>query len=215
MELWTLQHPAVLEEIETLGVYHAHDELIEFPPSGDTACSHTHYAYTWYVQQMTERIGAPPEGIHYPIWAFAKHQNRVDGKMDMRFDRWFYSGEICRLRLEIDTPRILLSDFDDWHHVLNYSYLALSEQDHNNFEHWCEKRGISFNDPSNWSKDLPLLREVRQMIETSWERIFDIDRKDNGSWRLPFIMRTLQATFWELRKDDIVSIERFQGALKS
>ena len=214
MELWTLQHPDVWKALQEDGVWHVKDSLIFCPESEDNHINHGHYAYRWYARQMVERVGAPPKGVHFPIWADFKRYGQTGGKQDMRAERWFYKGPIDRLRLEMDEKRVLLSDLDDWHASLNYWYLSKSQEDDEAFEKWHESLGVDFQDIHDWSKDSPELREVRQRVEESWLFMFDLDSPRDEDWHFPYIKRSIQATFWELRLEDVVSREGFQGVGK-
>lgn len=214
MELWTLQHPDVWKALQEDGVWHAKDSLIEFSEDDDSNLNHAHYAYRWYAKQMTERIGPPPRGVHFPVWADYKRYGQVNGKPDMRAERWFHKGKIDRLRLEIDEKRALLSDLDDWHAPLNFWYLSRSKEDADAFEKWYESLGVDYHDIYDWDVDSPELRKVRKRVEESWLLMFDLEAPRDENWHFPYIKRSFQATFWELRIEDVVSQERFQGVGK-
>lgn len=214
MELWTLQHPDVWKALQEDGIWHAKDSLIGFPEEEDSAFVHTHYAYKWYAKQMAKRIGPPPKGVHFPIWADFKRFGQMSGKPDMRAERWVYQGSIDRLHLEIDEKRVLLSDLDDWHAPLNYWYLSKSKKDDDSFDEWCKTLGVDHRDICNWNKDSFALREVRNKVEQSWLLMFDLDSPRDEDWHFPNIKRSIQATFWELRIEDVVGWERFQGVAK-
>ncbi len=42
--------------------------------------------YEWLISQMIKRIGPPPEGVVYPVWAWYK-QNGKRKKTDLRGER--------------------------------------------------------------------------------------------------------------------------------
>ena len=68
-------------------------------------------------------------GLHPPIWVW------VRPKPDLRQAGYLQRGRKgVLLELEIDSHRILLSDFDAWHCVLNHWYLALTEYEELQFE---------------------------------------------------------------------------------
>ena len=57
----------------------------------------------------------------------------------------FAKGERgVRVELEVADDRVLLSDFDLWHYVLNYWYLPESEKDGKAFEKKLARAGLSF-----------------------------------------------------------------------
>lgn len=214
MELWTLQHPDVWSALEKEGIWHVNEKHLEFPEHEDNDFNHLHYAYKWYADQMKRRIGSPPKGVRFPVWAYFKRRGRMDGKPDMRFERWFYSGQVDRLRLDVDDDRVLLSDYDEWHTPLNYWFLSRSQAESEAFEEWCRSLGVDFHDIFDWSKNSPTLHEVRKRLEASWSLMFDMEVERDEEWHHPYLERTIQATFWELRREDVVSVEHFHGCLK-
>ena len=60
--LWTIQDEAAFEVFEKTGVLRADPNHLLF--DGDFQD-----AYQWMADQMCHRIGAPPEGVQYPVWA--------------------------------------------------------------------------------------------------------------------------------------------------
>ena len=69
-------------------------------------------AYEWMTKQMAEFVGPAPCGVKYPIWAWYRH--------DDDYGYWNHDGKVyAKITLEVDDERVLLSDFDDWHCVLN------------------------------------------------------------------------------------------------
>ncbi len=174
MILWTVQDIAVWEQLEKTGLYTVPAELIVFPKRDDDACNRMNYAYRWLANQMSKLVGPPPEGVEYPIWAWYKQQGRHDGKPDMRQYHHAKGGQCVRMKLDVPDWEVLLSDFDDWHHALNYWYLS----------------------------------QVRAKVESSWERIVGV-RQGDDYWHLPWEKRTIQATFWTLSLEHVVSVERF------
>ena len=62
------------------------------------------FHYDWLVDQMKERIGPPPEGVSYPVWAW--HTWREDSKRpDLRAKRWRWGvAGLKYYRLEIEIP---------------------------------------------------------------------------------------------------------------
>ena len=98
------------------------------------------------------------------------------------------------IEVEIPDNRIVLSDFDNWHSVLNKSYSYSQTTNEKEFEETHE-----------WLQSLP--EEQRKLeIQKSWESIFDIsiwdnDFSRNGIW--------VQATVWEIRKEYIRKVHPF------
>jgi hypothetical protein len=137
-------------------------------------------------------VGLPPQGVQYPIWAWALIDG-VSKKPDLRrceFNN--YVGENVVLELEIPDSDLLLSDEVSWHYVLNNWYMHDVKDDDGEWEK---------NDA--WFESLPADRKESVMRE-SWERIFDSEDTDND-WIF------VQATFWELRLEQVKSVRLFTG----
>ena len=209
MELWTVQNEIVWDVLAKDGVWRADEAYVEFPAYEDSATWHAHCAYCWLAERMAERVGPPPENVRFPVWAWYKQQGRQDGKPDMRTRHGMPGERVVRLKLEVADERVLLTDFDDWFFPLNYSYASRTESDDQVFTAWCESLGIGYFELQNWDLDTPELREARRRIEESWECVFDIWSPRDGNWDFPWELRSIQATFWELRRDDVLSVEHF------
>ena len=107
VKLWTMQTRDVWESLQRTGVYRTDTALCwmaeELP-----------HAYSWLAREMTKRVGPPPQGVDYPVWAWYM-QNGRHKKPDLRSERWCYGPgdeDYCCIELEIVPQRVLLSDFD-------------------------------------------------------------------------------------------------------
>jgi hypothetical protein len=136
-------------------------------------------AYLWMMGQMAERL--PGYGGGWPVWAWACP------RPDLRCKGFLSSGSPGVLvEAVVPVERVLLSDFDTWHCVLNRHYLALSEEEDD-----AHDAG----------------REDGPSPEKSWERIFDFAALDGSAYAGP--VRVVQATVEEIRLSEIVSIRSF------
>ena len=143
---------------------------------------------------MTKRVGPPPQGVDYPVWAWYM-QNGRHKKPDLRSERWGYGPgdeDYCCIELEIAPQRVLLSDFDVWHGVLNNGLISDTEEEDVALEAFHESLADA---------------EKAAYKEKNWERVFDISPLNNnwttrGEW--------VQATFWELRREDIRAVRFFR-----
>ena len=182
MFLWTAQTIETYDTLIHTGVYRCDTSKI-------TDFEWWKPAYDWMVKEMRERIGSPPEGVKYPIWLWYRW-NGHNKKPDLRARRSFGSKgtELVLIEIEIPDNQVVLSDFDNWHSVLNHSYSyseAQSEKEFDKIHEWIQSLS-------------PSQRQLE--IQKSWESIFDIsvwdnDFSRNGIW--------VQATIWELRKEHI------------
>ena len=113
-----------------------------------------------------------------------------------------------RIELDVADDRVLLSDFDLWHYVLNYWYLPESEKDGREFEKKLARLGLSFHG-CNHEHPLPNIRYCKH-IGRSWERIFDINWSDRRhAIASPLKKKSIQATLWEICMKDIVEAKEF------
>lgn len=178
MRLWTIQHRDAYENMLVSGSLRA-DERYLF--CGDDF----RYAYNWIAVQMRERVGEPPEGVKYPVWAWYQWEG-VRRRPDMRGLHRCYSPkgtQIVLLTVDVPDKLVLLSDFDLWSVVLTNNYLAVDETDYENF---CGDQ---------------------KEIEQSWKRVFEIDT-DFEYYTSPK-NKSIQATMWEIRAEWIKNAEFF------
>ena len=187
VKLWTMQTRQTWDDLQRTGVYRTDTALCwmaeELP-----------HAYSWLAREMTKRVGPPPQGVDYPVWAWYM-QNGRHKKPDLRSERWCYGPgdeDYCCIELEIAPQRVLLSDFDVWHSVLNNGLISDTEEE----DVALEAFHASFSD-----------EEKTAYKEKNWERVFDISPLNNnwttrGEW--------VQATFWELRREDVRAVRFFR-----
>ena len=190
MILWTCQEEAVYNELLKTSVYRCD---LNLSPMKD--CREK---YDWLVRQMKQRIGPPPDKVSYPVWAWYQQQGK-HRKPDLRKERWAVgcNGErFACLEIEIPDREVLLSDFDAWCIILSNGLLSDSEQ-----EDSCLEAQYEALSPS----------EKRRMKEINWERVFDLSTLDNDWSRRGYY---IQATFWELRLEQVRDVRFFRAAAK-
>ncbi|MBR0090431.1 MAG: DUF3841 domain-containing protein [Lachnospiraceae bacterium] len=189
MKLWTIQTLEVYEIIEKRGIFHC-----DFRRSWMKSYYRNQYA--WLAGQMRKRIGNPPRGVQYPIWAWYQWEG-IRKKPDLRRERWHNGNAgdqyVC---MEIDIPddEVLLSDFDAWSIILNDGLLSSTEEEDKRIER-------KYNAVSKEGQ--------RIMKEKNWEGVFDLSQLDN-EWMIRG--DSIQATFWELKKDHIKTVRHFSSA---
>lgn len=155
-------------------------------------------AYTWMLRQMDQRLPGPQGGLLW-LWPTATHERLRD---DARHD----PGNVL-LTVRVAQARVLLSDFLDWHVVLNRSlHVPLLPGESN--EEWEARWTLIDEDfeeratPYRGEPTTAWPEALRAEIESSWEAIFD-----PATWRTPPV---LQATMRELRAEDIVRAVRIR-----
>lgn len=95
--------------------------------------------------------------------------------------------------LEVPDEQVLLSDFDNWHAVLNGYYLA----DGKNEAEWKENH--------KWFDSLPLSKK-KIIMKKSWEKIFNVT-PINSDWVING--QYIQATFWEIKPEYLQNVTYF------
>ena len=177
MRLWTFQPLHIYKIIQETGVYRCNQELcgmLEYSEKG----------YKWLSRRMTEKIGPPPDGVIYPVWAWYLEYGKNE-KPDLRKERWSYGNGnekyVC-MELEIPADKVVLTDFDKWLCILGNSIISNSEEEDDLLRHY------SINLPEN---------EWLEYQYKNWERVFDIN-PEHDCWISDY--NWIQATFWELMK---------------
>ncbi|MDR0886293.1 MAG: DUF3841 domain-containing protein [Clostridiales Family XIII bacterium] len=187
MRLWTVQDKAAYDDLCEKGVLHCDIKLAEWLKYDDFKRS-----YDWLASEMKERVGLPLKDVVYPIWAWYLLGGKNVKPDFRRVEFRNYLGEQYVIEVEIADDDVLLSDEEMWHFILNDDYFT---------------NGLYNDDPSEyeadeaWFESLPFL-EQEQVKRESWKKVFD---KTCNPWVF------VQATFWELRKEQIVSIRKFVG----
>jgi hypothetical protein len=166
--------------------------------------------YLWMADQMERRLTiARPSKAAMPIWAWYQWEGVHRRRPDLRTAGYLTRAERgVRVELEVADDRVLLSDFDLWHYVLNYWYLPATEKDGRAFEKTLARAGLSFygcDDQHSLANS-----RYRRQIEQSWERIFDVSWMDRQqAIAYPPSKKSIQATLWELFVDDVVEAREF------
>ena len=193
MRIWTTQTRAFWEQLQAQGAiscesrYAADDELFRSK-------------YDWLSDQMRHRVGPPPRPeIQYPIWGWKQVGNYKKERHPSLQDGTPLVSEQVFLTLEIPEDKVLLSDFYLWGEaVLNNFFIPADRADSRQFdkiEGALRNAGIPFKE---WPED------IKAIVQQSWERIFDLGHP-NYFQSTHKRNRWIQATFWELRKEWVVS----------
>jgi len=184
MILWSIQSPEAWSALQDTGVLRARREHV---PDDDIYRP----SYEWMVDQMTARIGPPPEVGCMPIWAWHTHSGGRGRKPDLRRSDVACPG-VRAVRLEIECPddAVLLSSYGDWHRVLNFTYCAAV---------FAEREAFEAAHP-------PGHPDYERLVTASWERIFGevLDLAFTRGW-------CIQATMWEIRRDQVRKSKEFVG----
>ena len=187
MILWTMQPLQILNMIQETGVYRCDPAKHSMPEPEITL------KYHWLIGQMEKRIGPPPNGVEYPVWAWHT-QDWKHKKPDLRSERWGYgpgNEEYTCIEFEIPDNQVLLSDFDAWSIILVNGLLNETEAESDRMDAYYDS--LSKGEQETFKNE-------------NWQGVFDITPLDNdwmtrGRW--------IQATVWELRKEMIRDVRFF------
>jgi len=183
LRVWTIQPAAVYEKLKAEGVFRCdpmHPECF--------AALGFYRAYDWLAGQMRQRIGGPPDGVRYPIWAWYAMYGK-NRRPDLRWIEFRAQSAGYCIELEIPDADVLLSDAEGWYIVLNDGYYPSAND--------------SFDAEYQEWELLPDVDRERIKID-SWDRVFDVF---NEKTPCEFI----QATFWEMRIEQVIQIRYFRG----
>ena len=173
MILWTIQDEKAYQQLLKKGVLQCDkNHRILFPEFRK--------AYWWMASRMRKCIGDEPLGVAYPIWAWYQWEGKRK-RPDMRSHRYYgRPGEkIVLLTIDVPDDKVLLSDYDWWHCVLNDCPIYFGDED---------KEIISIEK------------------EDSWDLIFDLQ---NPGLCEGLAHQSIQAAMWEIRLEWVKKAEIF------
>lgn len=189
MRLWTMQPVEVYDILMKDGVFRCDPEKVGEPSFIDR--------YGWMNEKLNEK-DTKPDDVEYPIWAWFRF-NSKEKKPDLRHSCYGPRGEkmVC-LELEVPDEKVLLTDFDLWHFVLNDWWLDTSM-----FKYGFTEEEYDLN--QKWFKWLSE-DEQRREKEKSWEMVLNIEPFESD-----WIARGqyVQAVFWELKKEYVRKVQYF------
>lgn len=145
--------------------------------------NHFEFPYAYMMEEMKKRLPLPVhDDAYYPIWAWYKCNGRYQcsKKMDE-----IHHG-LVKLIIEIDENRVLLSDFDMFASIILGSR-TLYEDGRNDEDEITVHNYDSFFHPT-------------------LANIFKLHRKQDHYYGFSYRGETIQATFFELYKEDIKEI---------
>jgi hypothetical protein len=150
MRVWTIQRAGCWELFQKRGVLRG---------DGRRVCHHFRPAYRWLMTQAHQRLPGYQGG--FPIWFWHSP------KPDLRHSAHVPRGERgVRIEIEIPRDRMLLSDFNTWHCVLNRWHLSRSWRESRDWD-----RRVKGYD--QFIGPLPPLLEAE--LQATWDRVFDFD----------------------------------------
>lgn len=201
MRLWTIKDINGYNELKETKILRGKTEYVD---------DEFRMAYNWMMEQMKNKLKfSLTNSSTYPVWAWYQWGGANKKKPDLRCSGYEKKGKkLFRIETEIEKDKVLLSDFDLFHYVLNYWYLPKDEEDQNIFDKEMKKNNITLFDLQNFNENSKLLDELRFKVEKSWNQIFDLDIYNeyvNTTER----EKSIQATFLELRWEQVINVKEF------
>ncbi len=187
VRLWTIQPWEVWEEFQSKGILRGDGRRVD---------PEFRFAYKWMMGQMKKRL--PDYTGRYPIWVwcYPKPDLRRNGYLPAK-----RSG--VRIECLIPQARVLLSDFDTWHCVLNPDYIGLSQGEE---EVWQE-RLLQMEWRNCFERYQKLPPNLKEWMEESWERIFGLEELNASKWTGP--IRYIQGVLEEIYIGEVARIKIF------
>jgi hypothetical protein len=178
VRVWSVQTRDVLDALAAGRMWRAHVRHVPV---------NWRPAYRWMARQLALRVGSPAWAAPVPVWVWCQWRDAGRPRPDLRARAHLPPGTAgVRLELEVETVRLLCSDFELWHYVLNGWYLPASA---------AEGHGPDAHpDPGRRA--------------ASWQRIFDLDWQHPG-YTVAREAKSIQGVLWELRPGDLRSATTF------
>lgn len=202
MKLYTFQPNFIWETIQKEDFYHPFDlfEKDAFLKEDVEQGWGFVKSYEWLKEKMLQKGIVHKQHNQHLIWAWYQWYG-TKSKPDKRYSSVyaFYNEPFVMLELEIDPSRILLTDYDAWHFVLNYWLLGNEEETE------------QFSELYNYYKEKPISnKEADLKIKQSWDVVLDID-KCRTILEYPREQQCIQATFFEIFKEDVKKVHYFNN----
>ena len=167
-------------------------------------------AYNYMSMQMKKRIGEPPEGVVFPIWAWHSWDGQRK-RPDVRrhdFRSFLCYNSTFLMEIEIPDEQVLLSDKYQWNAVVSKYICSDYEINLKNVDEKVEDEIIKKSDQEiDWLESLPETQR-NEIIHKSWEKAFDVFPLQKSPC---YSTQWIQATFWELRIDQVVKTWGFKS----
>ena len=211
MILQTIQPVSVLESLQKDSIVFSRPDYSEYDEEGQPWTFQL--SYEWLKKQMIKRGVLPKHNETDLFWAWAWSGDLGKKQVDLRTRPYCRNQDNVLLTIDKNPQDILLSDFSLWHFVLNYWALYTCKQDEKMWDNICKDKS------TNYFNHKPLIQShLNEKIEKTWELIFEIEEKDNGFYfnidkkvqrylEVYNKPQVVQATFWNIRKDELKKVQ--------
>ena len=187
MRLFTIQEEYKYFQFQKTGILKADDNIICHESFVDS--------YTWMESKMYKLLPVPKIEVIHPVWAWYKCCGK--NKPDLR-RKYIEKGKIgYRIEFEMDEKKVLLTDFSDWHLILN-----ASDEDRR-----LEYSSLSIIDDDLNQDDIEyLLNNGSELIDNklifNWDKII----LDKNSYK-----QDIQATMWYIDMSQVINVDKFKS----
>ena len=184
MTLYTIQNENKWNEFQEIGILKADNNNI--------CCNSWFGSYNWIEYKMHVLLPTSDIECIHPIWAWYKYSDKR--KPDLRKSKHLNKGEIgYRIEFKVEDNKVLLTDFSNWHLVLNCSNedLKLSQSSLN----------IEPDDDIEAYKQEGWKVKDNKFIY-NWDDII-VDKNSDLSY--------IQATLWYVKMEQVKSVKKFKS----
>lgn len=200
IKLWSLISSEAYEELLNKKVLICNDEKLVDQDLIDS--------YKWLIIEMNNRI-INPDNIKYPLWAWYQAHNKNKKKPDMRYKEYYNSldpNDIYRIEFIVDRSKVLLSDFNLWHYILNQMIICDTILEEDNIENiYPDFYKIHYNDKP---------KEIRKIISDTWIKIFNLEYSKNHYHNYQ-ADQVIQGCVWNIHLDQVTKIDKFKNRFKN
>jgi len=206
MKIYTIQPVSIYNQLICEGIFHS-QPLLDPDSNSFLAASEDFkipLAYGWICEKMMTKGMKRPGNDIFPTWAYVHWWGSKHSKPDLRSSQirsWAKDSRMVLMTLEVPAEELLVFDYGFWIYCLSYSYIGTVKESEQ-FDRLCRKSGLSL-----W-RDEPFPEPFHDELLNSWEMVFDLE-KSRKLRRLKKDNHDIQATFWSLRKEYVVSAVEF------
>lgn len=178
-KLWTIQRKEVMDEINKKGYY--------APLARNTMAYRYSEEFKRAYDFISENLFKKDKNKgrnKYPVWAFLHRESPANYGVS--------EDGFIEMELEISENRLLLSDFSKYHCILNNGYCPINDDEYEEYHKKYYGALDSYKLLPEYTEE-----EHQQVIKDSWANIFDLSDSDKDD---------IQACFWKIEKDDIISV---------
>lgn len=180
MVIYTIQSRQVLDRLITNKKYTCDAEKSHYKNDFDTE-------YKWMAAQMDNHAVPHPDNLIYPIWGWYRINGHAPTLNDLKN---FMSKDDIILKINIPENKILLSDYDAWHYVLNNMWYDNSTSEY------------EFDLMHTYFDTLPRFKQ-KKLKEESWLKIFNITKIKTDWFKNGYYV---QGTFWEITDNMLIEV---------